>query len=108
MCWIQSEISSILLLPYTGIEEGGGSPPVSLQDIVKVMPMQAYFGMPNRVAHGFLRLFGDKLGISSEFSYKTIERGYDPEKTKKILVKCFTHLWTKYEINYDPCCSFAL
>ena len=20
-------------------------------------------------------------------------------------VKCFTHLWTKYEINYDPCCS---
>ena len=19
-------------------------------------------------------------------------------------VKCFTHLWTKYEINYDPCC----
>ena len=40
--------------------------------------MQAYFGMPNRVAQEFLRLFGEKLGISSEFSYKTIERGYDP------------------------------
>ncbi len=23
-------------------------------------------------------------------------------------LKCFTHLWTKYEINYDPCCSIAL
>ena len=41
--------------------------------------------MPNRIAEGFLRLFGEKLGISSEFSYKTIERGYDPERTEKIL-----------------------
>ena len=47
--------------------------------------MQAYFGMPNRIAQGFLGLFGGKLGISSEFSYKTIERGYDPERTRKIL-----------------------
>lgn len=30
-------------------------------------------------------MFGEKLGISSEFSYKTIERGYEPERTKKIL-----------------------
>jgi transposase len=50
-----------------------------------VMLMQAYFGMPNRIAEGFLRLFGEKLGISSEFSYKTIERGYDPERSKKLL-----------------------
>jgi transposase len=64
---------------------GPGRPPVPSQDVVKVMLMQAYFGMPNRVAQGFLRLFGEKLGISSEFSYKTIERGYDPERTKKIL-----------------------
>ena len=62
-----------------------GRPSVPSQDIVKVMLMQAYFGMPNRVAQGFLRLFGEKLGISSEFSYKTIERGYDPERTKSIL-----------------------
>ena len=66
-------------------DRGPGRPPVPSQDIVKVMLMQAYFGMPNRVAQGFLRLFGEKLGISSEFSYKTIERGYDPERTKKIL-----------------------
>ena len=57
-------------------KKGVGRPPVSPQDIVKVMPMQAYFGMPNRVAQGFLRLFGEKLAVSSEFSYKTIERGY--------------------------------
>ena len=66
-------------------KRGPGRPPVPSQDIVKVMLMQAYFGMPNRIAEGFLRLFGEKLGISSEFSYKTIERGYDPERTEKIL-----------------------
>ena len=66
-------------------KRGAGMPPVHAPDIVKVMLMQAYFGMPNMVAQGFLRLFGEKLGISSGFSYKTIERGYDPERTKKIL-----------------------
>ena len=66
-------------------KRGLGRPSVPSQDIVKVMLMQAYFGMPNRIAQGFLRLFSEKLGISSEFSYKTIERGYDPERTKKIL-----------------------
>ena len=58
-------------------------PPVPSQDIV--MLMQAYFGMSNRITEGFLRLFGEKLGISSEFSYKTILCGYDSERTKKIL-----------------------
>ena len=66
-------------------KRGVGRPPVPAPDIVKVMLMQAYFGMPNRVAEGFLRLFGEKLGISSEFSYKTIERGYEPERSKKLL-----------------------
>ena len=66
-------------------KKGPGRLPVPSQDISKVMLMQAYFGMPNRIAEGFLRLFGEKLGISSEFSYKTIERGYDPERTEKIL-----------------------
>ncbi len=62
-----------------------GSPAVPYRDVVKVMLMQAYFGMPNRVAQGFLRLFGEKLGIPTRFSYKTIERGYDPERSKAIL-----------------------
>ena len=30
-------------------------------------------------------VFGEKLGVSSEFSYKTIERGYEPERSKKLL-----------------------
>ena len=62
-----------------------GRPPVPASDVVKVMLMQAYFGMPNRIAEGFLRLFEEKLGISSSFSYKTIERGYDPDRTKEML-----------------------
>ena len=49
-------------------KRGAGRPPVYASDIVKVMLMQAYFGMPNRVAQGFLRLFGEKLGISYGFS----------------------------------------
>ncbi len=66
-------------------KRGAGKPPVPAPAIVKVMLMQVYFGMPNRVAEGFLRLFGEKLGISSEFSYKTIERGYEPERSRKLL-----------------------
>ncbi len=62
-----------------------GRPKIPDSDIVKVMLMQAYFGMPNRIAEGFLRLFGEKLGISSSFSYKTIERGYDPGRSKELL-----------------------
>ncbi|EQD56676.1 hypothetical protein B1A_11426, partial [mine drainage metagenome] len=38
-------------------KRGAGRPSVPTSDIVKVMLMQAYFGMPNRVAEGFLRLF---------------------------------------------------
>ena len=29
----------------------------------------------------------------------------DRMRRKYLSLKCFTHLWTKYEINYDPCCS---
>ncbi|MHB1435463.1 MAG: hypothetical protein ACYCPN_05765 [Thermoplasmata archaeon] len=47
--------------------------------------MQTYFGVPNRVAEGLLHLFGEKLGISREFSYKTIERGYDRAAVNRIL-----------------------
>ena len=51
--------------------------------------MQSYFGVSNRVAEGFLRLFREKLGIGSDFSYKTIERGYDPERSKELLDEVF-------------------
>ncbi len=68
-----------------GNRKGPGRPAVPPSDVVKVMLMQAYFGMPNRVAQGFLRLFGEKMGIPTRFSYKTIERGYDPDRRRVIL-----------------------
>ena len=71
--------------PYTG----PGRPPTPTKDIVKVLLMQSYFGPSNRVTAGFLRLFREKLGLSKDFSYKTIERGYDPERTKKLLDEVF-------------------
>ncbi len=64
-----------------------GRPPTPAADIAKVLIMQTYFGVPNRVAEGLLLLFGEKLGISHEFSYKTIERGYDREAVNRLLDK---------------------
>ena len=69
--------------------KGPGQPPVPIDDVVKVLLMQSYFGVSNRVAEGFARLFKEKLGIKSEFSYKTIERGYDPERSKALLDRVF-------------------
>jgi len=70
-------------------KRGPGQPPVPTEYVVKVLLMQSYFGVSNRVAEGFLRLFKEKLGIASGFSYKTIERGYDPERSKELLDEVF-------------------
>ena len=67
-----------------------GRPPTPAADIAKVLLMQTYFGVPNRVAEGLLSLFGEKLGISREFSYKTIERGYDRAAVNRILDEVMT------------------
>lgn len=64
-----------------------GRPPTPAADIAKVLLMQTYFGVPNRVAEGLLLLFGEKLGISRGFSYKTIERGYDRAAVNHLLDK---------------------
>lgn len=69
--------------------KGPGQPPVPIDDVVKVLLMQSYFGVSNRVAEGFARLFREKLGLNSEFSYKTIERGYDPDRSKALLDEVF-------------------
>jgi len=73
----------------TSSQKGPGRPSAPVKDVVKVLLMQSYFGISNRVAQGFLRLFREKLGISSDFSYKTIERGYDPERSKELLEEVF-------------------
>ncbi len=67
-----------------------GRPPTPAADIAKVLLMQTYFGVPNRVAEGLLQLFGEKLGISREFSYKTIERGYDRKTVNALLDEVMT------------------
>jgi transposase len=94
------------------IQKGPGRPSVPIKDVVKVQLMESYFGVSDRVSQGFLRLFREKLGISSAFSYKTIERGYDPERSKEILdeiLKITNELGNSKEKKFsidgtgDPC-----
>jgi len=69
--------------------KGPGRPPAPIKDVVKVQLMETYFGVSDRVSEGFLRLFREKLGISSDFSYKTIERSYDPLRSEELLDEIF-------------------
>jgi len=61
-----------------------GRPPTHPGDVAKAILMQQYFGIANRVAEGLVYLFKEKLGVS-EFSYKTIERGYGRDDVKTIV-----------------------
>ncbi|NOQ29026.1 MAG: hypothetical protein GQ566_02835 [Methanosarcinales archaeon] len=66
-------------------KRGPGRPPTDPADITKTLLLQTYLESSNRLAEGFLLLFQEKLGISSSFSYKTIERGYDRDRVNEIL-----------------------
>jgi len=66
-----------------------GRPATPAADIAKVLLLQAYLEVPNRVAQGLVLLFGEKLGLSREFSYKTIERGYDRRAVRRMLDEVF-------------------
>ena len=81
--------------------KGPGRPPVPDGNIAKVLLLQGYFGVSDRVAGGLLKVFDTKLGISEKFSYKTIERGYDPERTKPIFDEIFklTNEWSNFNEN---------
>jgi transposase len=68
---------------------GPGRSTVPSCDLAKVLMLQSYFGVSNRVTAGLVHVFGEKLHISSEFSYKTIERGYDPSRVTSILEEVF-------------------
>jgi hypothetical protein len=71
-------------------KKGPGRPPVhSPTDVAKVLLMQSYFGVSNRVAAGLALVFREKLRLSDTFSYKTIERGYDPGPVTRILEEVF-------------------
>jgi transposase len=64
---------------------GPGRPPTDAANIAKALLLQSFLGISNRVAEGFVRMLGPKLGIDENFSYKTIERGYDREAVNAIL-----------------------
>jgi transposase len=78
-------------LPAGELErKGPGRPPIhSPADVAKVLLMQSYFGVSNRVAAGLALVFKEKLRLSDTFSYKTIERGYDPGPVTRILEEVF-------------------
>jgi len=71
---------------------------ISESAIVKLMILQTYFGLSNRISGGLLRVFNAKLGIAESFTYKTLERGYDPEQTWRILdeVLALTNEWSNF------------
>jgi transposase len=69
--------------------QGPGRPPYPPADVAKALLLQSYFGVSNRVAAGLAGVFKEKLGMSSEFGYKTIERGYDPSPVTAILQEVF-------------------
>ncbi len=81
--------------------KGPGRPPVPDGGIAKVLLLQSYLGVSDRVAGGLLRVFDAKLGISQTFSHKTIERGYDPERTRAISDEVFrlTSEWSNFAEN---------
>jgi len=62
-----------------------GRPAISVSDVVKVLLAQAYFGFSNRRSEGLVHVAYGPLGLCREFSYKTIERGYDPWRTGELL-----------------------
>ncbi len=67
-------------------EKPSGRPPeIPASDVTKVLLMQTYFGAANRVAEGLGILFADRLGLRTQFSYKTIERGYDDPEVIELL-----------------------
>jgi transposase len=70
-------------------QKAPGRPPCPPDDVAKALLLQSYFGVSNRMASGLVELFAEKLGISKSFSYKTIERGYDPSDITKILDRVF-------------------
>jgi len=75
-----------------------GRPPIPSEDIAKIMLLQCYFGLSNRVAAGFLKMV-TALKFSNSFSYKTLERGYDPDRTKSLFDEVFrlTNEWSNFD-----------
>jgi len=77
---------------------GPGRPKNSASDEAKVILMQQYFCVSNRVAAGYALLFKEKLHLDKVFSYKTIERAYQDLQVTQILQQIFT-------LTQEPVCE---
>lgn len=78
--------------------KSAGRPRFPDGDVAKILLLQSYFGSSDRLTAGLLKVFDAKLKISKKFSYKTIERGYDPARTKEIFDEVFrlTNTWSNF------------
>jgi len=76
-------------LPRLEREKTPGRPPLPSDDVAKILLLQSYLGKPNRPAEGMIYIFQEKLRLKTEFSYKTIERGYDRKSVNGILNAVF-------------------
>lgn len=97
-----NEINDMLLLIRDAVEKassrldiekklntGPGRPQNHPADLTKVVLMQQYFGVSNRVTEGLVLLFKEKLELESTFSYKTIERAYNDSLVTLLLKEVF-------------------
>lgn len=72
------------------IKSEAGRPSIPPDDIAKTLLVQSYLGHANRPAEGLAYLFSERLNLKTNFSYKTIERGYDRRSVNEILNAVFT------------------
>ena len=98
-----NEINNMLLLMRDMVDEAcrrlkieevsekkeRGRPPKPPRDLAKVVLMQQYFGVSNRLTEGLVNLFREKMDIRSRFSYKAIERAYEIPDVTLILQEVF-------------------
>lgn len=77
------------LEPTLRVGNRPGLPAVPPQDLAKAILVQQYFGVSNREAEGLMLLFGEKLGLSRSFSYKSVERAYENKDVRRVLDDIF-------------------
>src|SRR3989337_3228480 len=79
-------------------EKGPGRPSYPPDEVAKAVLMQQYLCFANRSTEGLVILFKEKIRLSTTFSYKTIERGYEDPFVTLILNEVFK--MTQEPISY--------
>lgn len=71
--------------PSPPLSAGMGRPRVPLPDLIKLLLWQCYRGVANRPAEGDLHVLSAALGLTREFSYKTVERAYGRSEVRQAI-----------------------